>query len=430
MKAQDLLLYAITDCAHYTGQALIDRTKGLLDGGITMLQFRDKTRGREAARPDAEALLALCRAYRVPFIVNDDVELAREIGADGVHLGQDDAALRLARIKLGPDKIIGISAHNLAEAREAQAGGASYLGCGAIFPSQSKDAACLAPGVLKEITDTIDLPVVAIGGITGDNLGQLTGLGCDGAAVISALYGAEDPLAATKALRVQAEAVFGPYGASKPQALIIPLDRVLCDTHAAWAALAETYLTGVGKAAGPDLAAILRQRTLAASAAYIKHNYSVPDGISQILYEFDYDLEDYYRHQARLQPGAKVFLDQCQAASIPVIALSDASSNLAGLLADRTNCADALAGIISTADGHLDRTEPAFYQQGLADIEADPDRVWVVEDHIDGLRTAHRAGFTTIAIPAEGQDAHEWSRLQAEADQVVESLEALKDLVK
>lgn len=429
MNPNHLRLYAITDCDHLTGDALIAQTEALLAGGVTMLQLRDKNRSREAVRPDALALRDLCRRYKVPFIVNDDVELAREIDADGVHLGQDDAALRLARLKLGPDKIIGISAHNLEEARAAQDGGANYLGCGAVFTSSSKDAASLDHNLLKNICDTVDLPVVAIGGINGDNMAQLEGLGCAGAAVISALYHTSDPLETAKALRAQVEAVFGAVETDRPTALVIPLDRVLCDTHTVWAALAETYLNGVGKKAGPDLASILRPRTLAGAAAYIKHNYSVPDGITQMLYEFEYDLDEYYRREASLQPGAKALLETCLDHQVPVLAISDAPLDLMTQLADRTGCAESITAMASTAESHQDRDDATFYTQAADQLEANPQTVWVIEDHINGLRSAHRADCVTIAIQADGQSDQEWALLQAEADITVNHLDDLLNLL-
>jgi thiamine-phosphate pyrophosphorylase len=150
--------------------------------------------------------VALCRRKGAISIINDNVAIALEAGADGVHLGQDDLALQKARELLGPEKLIGVSAHNVEEARRAQAAGADYLGCGAAFVTGTKsDARPISRETLRTVTAAVDIPVVAIGGITADNALTLTGCGLDGIAVVSALFAQADVRAAAAALRRLAE---------------------------------------------------------------------------------------------------------------------------------------------------------------------------------------------------------------------------------
>ena len=194
---RDLLLYAVTDRHWLNGRTLLEVVRESLDGGVTMLQLREKTLEEGAFLEEARALQALCRERHVPFIVNDNVDIARAMGADGVHVGQSDMEALDVRAKLGPDKIIGVSAHSVEEALLAEKHGADYLGVGAMFPTGSKaDVQELPYETLKEICAAVSIPVVAIGGITEDNISELSGCGLDGVAVVSALFAQPDIKAA------------------------------------------------------------------------------------------------------------------------------------------------------------------------------------------------------------------------------------------
>ena len=198
-----LLLYAVTDRSWLPqGKTLADQVEQALEGGATMIQIREKHLSHAAFLEEARQLQQLCRRYQVPLIVNDDVDLALEIGADGVHVGQEDLEAGQARAKLGPYRILGVSAHSVEEALRAQAAGADYLGVGAVFPTGTKsDASALPHGALKEICAAVDIPAVAIGGITAENILQLAGSGSAGAAVVSALFAQPDVRAAARQLR-------------------------------------------------------------------------------------------------------------------------------------------------------------------------------------------------------------------------------------
>jgi hydroxymethylpyrimidine kinase / phosphomethylpyrimidine kinase / thiamine-phosphate diphosphorylase len=189
-------LYLITD----QGERLVERVREALTGGVAVLQYRDKVRSREQRRILGRELRQLCSEAQVKFIVNDDVELAIELEADGVHLGQDDGDPVAARAALGPDKLIGISTHSLEEALAAEAAGADYIGFGAIYPTGSKEVPTLkGPEGLAPLRGNLKIPVVAIGGIGRDNAGAVIDAGADSIAVISAILSANSPaLAATE----------------------------------------------------------------------------------------------------------------------------------------------------------------------------------------------------------------------------------------
>lgn len=186
-------LYAVTDARWLKGQTLAQAVEEAILGGATCIQFRDKNLSFDAFCAQAGELLAVTRRYQVPLILNDHVEAVEACGADGVHLGQGDMELKRARALLGPDRIIGVSAHSVEEALLAEQNGADYLGAGAVFSTGTKqDTTALPLNRLKDICKAVSIPVVAIGGITEENVTRLAGSGIDGIAVVSAIFGAGD----------------------------------------------------------------------------------------------------------------------------------------------------------------------------------------------------------------------------------------------
>ena len=186
-------LYAVTDRSWLNGQTLYEQVEQALKGGVTLVQLREKGLGAEQFLQEARQIQQLCRRFGVPLIINDSIEVALAVDADGVHLGQDDANAAQARQLLGKDKIIGVSAHNVQEALQAVQDGADYLGSGAVFGSGTKtNVSTLPMQTLREICNAVPIPVVAIGGIAEQNLQQLSGTGISGAAVVSAIFAQEN----------------------------------------------------------------------------------------------------------------------------------------------------------------------------------------------------------------------------------------------
>lgn len=192
---QAMLIYGITDRTWLKpGESLSDVCREILEHGVTFLQIREKNLAQEAFLEEARELKDLCAQFHVPFVVNDSVEIAVQSGADGVHVGQSDIKGRNIREMIGPERILGISAGTVEEARKAEQAGADYIGVGAVFgTSTKKDARNLSVEKLREISASVSIPVVAIGGINRGNVRELSGSGVDGIAVISALFGAEQP---------------------------------------------------------------------------------------------------------------------------------------------------------------------------------------------------------------------------------------------
>lgn len=211
-----LQLYAVTDRHWLNGRRLADDVERALRGGATFVQLREKDDMKlehDAFLREAAEIKALCRSYKVPFVIDDDVELAVEIGADGVHVGQSDMETGLVRSRLGKDRIIGVSTQTVEEALLAESRGADYLGVGAVFPTGSKaDASEVSMDALRAICKAVSIPVVAIGGITEENVMELAGSGIVGISVISAIFSKEDVEGAARALKSRTIRMLGLSG--------------------------------------------------------------------------------------------------------------------------------------------------------------------------------------------------------------------------
>ena len=201
VNSEDMLLYAVTDRAWTESEDLYSQVKKALKGGITFLQLREKELDEETFLKEALKIKELAKEYDVPFVINDNVDIAVKSDADGVHVGQSDMEAGDVRKKIGKDKILGVSASNLKEAKLAEENGADYLGVGAVFSTSTKlDADEVSFDTLKEICDNVSIPVVAIGGISKDNILKLKGTNVDGVAVVSAIFASSDIVNDTKEL--------------------------------------------------------------------------------------------------------------------------------------------------------------------------------------------------------------------------------------
>ena len=200
-KSEDLLVYAVTDRSWLNGESLYSQVEKALKGGATFIQLREKELDEEHFLKEAVEIKELCKRYQVPFVINDNVEIALKMDADGVHVGQSDMEAGSVRARLGKDKIIGVSAQTVEQALLAEEHGADYIGVGAVFPTGTKlDAVEVGYDRLREICKAVHIPVVAIGGITRDNIIQLKGSGVSGVAIVSAIFASKDIEAATKEL--------------------------------------------------------------------------------------------------------------------------------------------------------------------------------------------------------------------------------------
>lgn len=201
-----MLLYAVTDRAWVGKQSLYEQVESALKGGVTCVQLREKELKEEDFLEEAMEISALCKAWGVPFFINDNVEVAIKCHADGIHVGQEDMAAAQVRQRVGDDMIIGVSVHSVKEATEAVKNGADCLGVGAMFSTSTKtDVDILPKEILRDICSAVDIPVVAIGGIGKNNIFELAGTGVDGVALVSAIFSADDIESECRLLRKLSE---------------------------------------------------------------------------------------------------------------------------------------------------------------------------------------------------------------------------------
>lgn len=204
-------LYAVTDRAWVGKQSLYEQVEAALKGGASCVQLREKELNGEDFLREALELSTLCKRYRVPFFINDNVDVAIRCHADGIHVGQEDMQAAQVRQRVGPDMMIGVSVHSVAEALEAVRNGADCLGAGAVFATSTKtDVQTMPRETLRAICQAVNIPVVAIGGINKENIAALSGTGVDGVALVSAIFGADDIEGACRELRALSEEMVRP----------------------------------------------------------------------------------------------------------------------------------------------------------------------------------------------------------------------------
>lgn len=210
VESKDLLLYLVTDRRWLKDQSLEVVVEESVKNGVSFVQLREKDLDNEDFKKLALDVKKVTDKYKIPFVINDNIDIAREVDADGVHIGQGDMAIEKARKIIGEDKILGVSASNMKEAIDAQEKGADYIGVGAIFPTSSKDTeVSLSLEELKDIKERVKIPVVAIGGISHENIHLLEASKIDGVAVISTILAKEDLGQATRDLNILAEKYLG-----------------------------------------------------------------------------------------------------------------------------------------------------------------------------------------------------------------------------
>ena len=203
-----LLLYAVTDSSMISNSTLKEKVEEAILGGATMIQLREKNISKDEYIALAKEIKEVTDSYNIPLIINDQVEVAIACDAAGVHVGQEDMAASLVRAKIGPEKILGVSAQTVEQAILAEKAGADYLGVGSIFPtSTKKDAVLVSKETLKAICDSVNIPVVAIGGINEENIIKLKGSGIAGISVVSAIFAQKDAQKAAEGLRRQVEKI-------------------------------------------------------------------------------------------------------------------------------------------------------------------------------------------------------------------------------
>ena len=201
-----MLLYAVTDRTWIGKQTLYQQVEAALKGGVTCVQLREKSLSYDEFLREGKAICDLCHRYEVPFIVNDNVDIAIACNADGIHVGQEDMVAGEVRRQVGAGMILGVSVHSVSEALDAVRNGADYLGVGAVFPTNTKtDVNQMPKEIIRDICNAVEIPVVAIGGINKENIHKLSDSGVDGVALVSSIFSAENIESTCRKLRKLSE---------------------------------------------------------------------------------------------------------------------------------------------------------------------------------------------------------------------------------
>lgn len=389
-----LKLYAVTD----EGPDLIERVRLAIEGGATCIQHRAKGASFEAAKADAFAVQAVCREAGVPFIVNDSLELALAVGADGLHVGQDDIPAREARRALGPDAILGVSAATVADAVRAERDGADYLGTGAVFPSSTKpDAACVTHTALQAICGAVDIPVVAIGGIHAGNLHELGRSGIAGVAVVSAVFSAPDVKAAAREL----EKLVANMDFSLPDeiGMILDFDGTILDSMGVWLGLAQDFLRAHGAEPRPELDTQLADcADLTAGAAWLQKEYGLkltPEETLRGLLEM---LNARYL-ACGLKPGAEEFLREAERRRCRLVIGTASDRKAVETILAKHGLLDVFRAILTTGETGLDKKDPAFYWRALESLGTRRTSTWLFDDAPFCLKAARSCGIHTVGVP-------------------------------
>jgi len=389
-----LKLYAITD----DGPNLIERVRRALEGGATCIQHRAKGASFEDAKADALAIQTLCREAGVPFIVNDSLELALAIGADGLHVGQSDTAAREARRALGPDAILGVSAATVAEAVKAEQDGADYLGVGAVFPTSTKlDATFVTHTALRAICGAVDIPAVAIGGIHADNLLQLEHSGIAGVSVVSAVFGAPD----VKAAACELKSLVGRADFTLPDetGMILDFDGTVLDSMQVWLGLAQDFLRSNGAEPRPDLDDKLANcADLIAGAAWLQKEYDLKLTPEQTLQGL-LDLLNARYLACQLKPGAEEFLREAGRRGFRLVIGTASDRKAVESILAKHGLLDLFLDIITTGETGLDKKDPAFYWTALERLGTRRRDTWLFDDAPFCIGTAHSCGLRTAGVP-------------------------------
>jgi len=393
---EDMLLYAVTDRHWLDGRSLSYDVRQSLEGGVTFLQLREKELDYQDFLKEAMELKKLCAEFNVPFVINDNVELAIECDADGVHVGQSDMEAGNVREKIGPDKILGVSAQTVDQAILAEKQGADYLGVGAVFPTGSKDDADdVSHETLKAICDAVSIPVVAIGGISMENVSELAGTDIDGVAVISAIYAQNDIRDASLRLKEKTKMALESH---KITGAIFDMDGVVLDSLIIWNELGTRYLRKYGIEATHDMEEKLFSMSLREGIRYIKSIYDIPQGEEEIREEFHDMLRDFYYNQVLEKEGIGDIIRLFKEKGLPIACATASPRDHITKALERNGLYDLFDVFLTTDEVGKGKHDPDIYLEASEIMGTVSGETLVFEDSLYCVETAKAAGFITIGV--------------------------------
>ena len=398
---KDLLLYAVTDRSWLGEETLYEQVEKALKGGATFIQLREKELDEEHFLEEAITLKELCHKYHVPFVINDNVTIAKEMDADGVHVGQSDMEADDVRKILGEDKILGVSAQTVEQAVLAEKMGADYLGVGAVFStSTKKDASAISKERVKAICEAVHIPVIAIGGITADNILTLKGSGICGIAVVSAIFAAKDIEDATGVLLEKTTAMVNDKERHQSviKGAIFDIDGTLLDSMPVWENAGARYLATLGIKARSDLKERLDALSLPEGALYMQTEYKLSVTIEEILEGVNQVVKDFYFKEAVLKPGVCDLIQKLKKNQVRLIIATATDAEMAKSALIRNGIWKDFDGMITCEEAGAGKTSPKVFELAREHLQTKKEETWVFEDSLYAVKTASKAGFPVCSI--------------------------------
>lgn len=422
-----LLLYAVTDRRWLKkGETLKECCRKAVDGGVTFLQLREKELSNEEFLSEALEIKELCKEKNIPFVINDNVEVAIKCQADGVHVGQKDMEAGNVRELIGPDMILGVSAQSVQQAIEAEKKGADYLGVGAVFPTGSKnDAETLSPEILKEICQAVSIPVVAIGGITKDNIRELKGKGAYGIAVISAIFAEENIASACVSLRKKLAKIYDWAETYKPayafkgiEGAIFDIDGTILDTMPIWDQAGVRYLETLGITADQSIGKKMFSMTISQAANYLIDEFNLDKDKETVIIGIQKAVADFYKYEAQFKPGMKELLKDLKESGIKVVAATSTDRELFTPAMERLDFGKYFDRIYTCTEEGMSKGEPDIFRNILAFMGTKPENTWLFEDGLYSATTACQEGIKIVGCYDE-TSVHDWQKLKNVSDRIL-----------
>ena len=420
-----MLLYAVTDRQWLEGRTLEAVVEQALKTGVTFLQLREKNMTHEELVAEGRRIKKLADKYNVPFVINDDIYVAKEIDADGVHIGQSDMEYEKARQLLGDDKIIGVTAPTLELAKKAQEAGADYIGVGAVFHTTTKkDAKDMEKSTLIEITDNIDIPIVAIGGISYDNVDKLAHTGVDGVAVISAIFANEDVYSATSQLFNKVSNIdFSKVGCefNVPKNIkyaTFDMDGTILNSMPYWDNLLRNYINLKGFTITEQLEKEAISMTVKETIAHIKEVYSIEASVEDIEKELLEIIKEQYKNEIPAKKHIVSIIKKLHNNGVKLCVLTSSDYSCA-CEAIKRNGLDSCFDKIFTSDRlGMSKRNPDIYLETAKQMNFEVENTIVFEDALHGVTSAKNAGFYVVAVQDDSSNK-DWDSIKELADQYI-----------
>ncbi|MBR6287883.1 MAG: thiamine phosphate synthase [Acholeplasmatales bacterium] len=390
-----LLLYAVTDRYWLNGRKLKDDVEKAILGGATMIQLREKNLSTEDFIKEALEIKEVCKKYDIPFIINDSLEVFLAVDADGIHVGQNDLSADIVRKKIGPNKILGVSAETVSEALLAEKMGADYLGVGTIFSTSTKlDAINVTKEELARISYSVNIPVVAIGGITLDNIKELKNTMISGISVVSAIFKEEDIVKATSNLLKEVNKLF--FNSDDYKLFIVDYDGTLLNSLSMWEDIASRYVKSKGIEPELDLDKIVKLQTNDETALYLSKKYFNNINPNDLILDIDSFIEKEYL-KIKINKGALELLNNIKDKG-KVVLFTATSKSLIEKSLKINGVENIFEKLYTSTNFNYTKTDGTGFIKLLENEKIKLEDAIVIEDSTHAICGAKNKGFKVLTI--------------------------------